>query len=663
MWRDTHKRGRKPKSIIYGEKAMQNAGRPSGDGKGMGGRRKRGPLISKSLFRAMSYLKRQGRTAQIAYVALVIATLAQLAVPNLVGRMTDSIVKGFTANQILSQPEPLAVTAAVFAGTTIDQLRQDQAEAPNALILAALAIVIFAAARGVFAFVQAYMAEKASQGIAFDLRNEIYAKIQTLSFGYFDRNQTGQLMIRTTDDVEKLRLFLAQGLVITLQAVLLLVATLVILFSSNFSLALILVAVLPLALVLFGVFGGISAPLFAKVQIRISALNTILQESLAGIKVVKAFAREDYERKRFNESVEALLKQQLSVSRTFAVLFPLVFVLAQIGQVLIVYFGGRQIVENQLSFGDYLSFSLYLAYVFLPIGQLGFIVSLMAQASASSTRIFEVLDAESEIKDKPNAVPMPPLKGQVTFKNVTFRYIGDGEPVLNDVSFEAHQGQTIALLGATGSGKTSIINLLPRFYDPSQGAILIDGQDIRDVQLSSLREQIGIVLQETVLFTGSIRDNIAFGKPDATIEEVMAAAKAAEAHDFIMGFPQGYDTPVGERGATLSGGQKQRVAIARALLLNPRLLILDDSTSSVDLSTEYRIQKALDKLMKDRTSFVIAQRISTVVNADLILVLEKGRIVATGKHEDLMENSAIYAEIYHSQLVGDAEDAVPGQVA
>jgi ATP-binding cassette, subfamily B, multidrug efflux pump len=295
---------------------------------------------------------------------------------------------------------------------------------------------------------------------------------------------------------------------------------------------------------------------------------------------------------------------------------------------------------------------------------LGFIITLMAQAGASAKRIFEILDAKSDVTDKPGAITLTQIQGHVEFKDVTFRYFASGEPVLNKVSFEAKPGQTIALLGATGSGKTTIINLIPRFYDPTEGEILIDGHDIRDVTLDSLRSQIGIVLQETNLFSGSIRDNIAFGRPDATMEEVIEAAKASAAHDFIVTFPQGYDTPVGERGTTLSGGQKQRIAIARALLLDPRLLILDDSTSSVDLQTEARIQKALDNLMKGRTSFVIAQRITTVLNADMILVLDKGRVVASGKHEELMEQSPIYAEIYNSQLVGDAEtDAALGDAA
>jgi ATP-binding cassette subfamily B protein len=332
-----------------------------------------------------------------------------------------------------------------------------------------------------------------------------------------------------------------------------------------------------------------------------------------------------------------------------------IFTLAQVGSVAILYFGGRQIVNGTLSIGQYQEFNLYLLYIFFPLGQLGFIISLMAQASASAKRIFEILDAKSDVENKPDAIELPSINGRVEFKDVTFRYFESSDNVLTDVSFSAEPGETIALLGATGSGKTSIINLIPRFYDASEGVILIDGQDIRDVTLDSLRSQIGIVLQETNLFSGTIRDNIAFGRPDASIEEVEEAARAAAAHDFIKGFPEGYDTPVGERGTTLSGGQKQRIAIARALLLNPHLLILDDSTSSVDLVTEYKIQKALDNLMAGRTSFVIAQRISTVLNASKIIVLDKGKVAAIGKHQDLLENNAIYAEIYNSQLVGDAE--------
>jgi ATP-binding cassette subfamily B protein len=331
----------------------------------------------------------------------------------------------------------------------------------------------------------------------------------------------------------------------------------------------------------------------------------------------------------------------------------MIFLIANMGQAAVLYFGGEQIINGTLTLGEWQKFSLYLAYVFFPLGQLGFIINLMSQASASAQRIFEILDTQSEIQDKPGAVLLGETSGRVEFENVTFRYFKGGDAVLSSVSFQVEPGQTIALLGATGSGKTTIINLLPRFYEVSDGRVLVDGHDVRDVTVESLRDQIGIVLQETTLFSGTIRQNIAYGRPDAGLDDVVAVARAAAAHDFIVDFPLGYETPVGERGSTLSGGQKQRIAIARALLMNPRILILDDSTSSVDVATEYQIQQALDRLMRGRTSFVIAQRISTVRNADQILVLDKGTIVASGTHAELLESSEIYAEIYSSQLIDD----------
>jgi ATP-binding cassette, subfamily B, multidrug efflux pump len=623
------------------------------------------------LGRAIRYLGKQRRSTLLAYGALIIATLAQLAVPQLTQNMISSVTNGYAAQQVFSGVEAATANlpdalqgaarntaeAAVASqmGMTVEQMRQNLLNAESWLVSGILLVVAFAVMRGLFSFVQSYMAEKTSHGLAFDFRNEIFAKIQRLSFSYYDRNQTGQLMIRATDDVEKVRLFIAQGLILAAQAFLLLVATLIILFLTNWRLTLVVLPILPVALVLFMVFGMVAQPLFTRFQIKLSGLNTILQENLAGIKVVKAFTRESYEQKRFDKAASDLMAEGLKVGRTFAFLFPLIFLIAQLGQGVLLYFSGQQILNGALDIGGYQKFSLYVIYVFFPLGQLGFIISLMAQASASSTRIFEILDAKSDVTDKPGAIDLPPIQGQVTFNDVSFRYFTSGDPVLNHVTFEAQPGQTVALLGATGSGKTTIINLIPRFYDATEGAVLIDGHDVRDVTLDSLRSQIGIVLQESNLFSGTIRDNLAFGKPNATMEEVIEAAKAAAAHDFIMSFPEGYDTPVGERGTTLSGGQKQRIAIARALLLNPRLLILDDSTSSVDLMTEYHIQKALDRLMEGRTSFVIAQRITTVLNADLILVLDKGQVVASGRHADLMEDSPIYAEIYNSQLVGDAE--------
>jgi len=604
--------------------------------------------------RAIRYLGHYKGLAALAYSFLFVATAAQLMVPQMVQRIIDAVTNGFIARQIAQAPLAFQALALQRLGWTAAQLAHYQNDAESLLISTGLLIVALAAGRALFAFAQTYNAERVSQSVAFDLRNELFAKIQRLSFSYHDRNQTGQLMIRATDDVEKVRMFIAQGLLMTVQALVVLIAALIILFMTNAQLMLTLLPVLPLAMALFLIFGRLTQPMFIKVQQKLSRLNTLLQENLAGIKVVKAFVREPQEQARFEASAEELMQQQIQVTRLFSFLFPVVFLLMNVGQVLILYFGGKQIIYGSMTLGQWQKFSLYLMFVFFPLGMLGMIINQMAQAGASAQRIFEILDAQSEVQDKPDAVELPPVTGHVVLENVTFRYFGSGEPVLKGVSFEALPGQTIALLGATGSGKSTIINLIPRFYDVTSGAVRIDGYDVRDVSLDSLRAQIGIVLQDTTLFGGTIRDNIAFGRPEASLDEVIAAAQAAAAHDFIMSFPDGYDTVVGERGTTLSGGQKQRIAIARALLMDPRILILDDSTSSVDLATEVQIQQALARLMKGRTSFVIAQRISTVRNADLILVLDKGRIVAQGTHPELMENSPIYAEIYSSQLIEDA---------
>ncbi len=624
----------------------------------------------KGIGRAIKYLTNYKRQAFLPYVFLLIATLSQLAVPRMIRNVLDAVTSGYIADQMLQTLDkipaqflgaalPKILEALKLPATlTADQLRvqlgADLNGAPQALTVALVSIVIFAALRGAFSFLQAFWAEKNSQAVAYDLRNDLYAKIQNLSFSYHDKNQTGQLMIRATDDVEKVRLFIGQGLLQLVGAVILLGGTVIILFSSNTALAWTAMPILPIAIVLFAVFASLAQPMFTKVQQKLSALNTVLQENLAGIKVIKAFTREKEQQTKFRAAADATMNQAIAVNRLFTFLFPLVFMIANLGQAAILYVGGKQIIVGTLSLGAWQEFSMYLMYLFFPIMMFGMIVTQMGQAAASADRIFEILDAKSDIVDKPNAIKLPQVKGEVKFENVTFRYFGGGEPVLKNVTFEAKPGESIALLGATGSGKTTIINMLPRFYDPSEGSITIDGHDLRDITLDSLRSQIGIVLQETTLFSGSIRDNIAFGKPDATIEEIQAAATAAAAHDFILSFPEGYDTHVGERGTTLSGGQKQRVAIARALLLDPRILILDDSTSSVDLTTEAQIQSALDTLMKGRTSFVIAQRISTVINADKILVLEKGEVVAQGKHADLMEDEPIYAEIYNSQLLPES---------
>ncbi|MBI4926583.1 MAG: ABC transporter ATP-binding protein, partial [Anaerolineae bacterium] len=438
-------------------------------------------------------------------------------------------------------------------------------------------------------------------------------------------------------------------------AVVLLVGTLVILFSMNVTLTLIYLAMLPFILVVFFLFIRQIMPLSKTVQERLGKMNTVLQENLAGIRIVKAFAREDFEHDRFSVSNKNLLATSIDLLKLFSTFFPLIFLVANLGTVAVVWVGGYQVIGERLTLGELVAFLSYQGYFLMPIFMLGFIGSALSRAEASAQRIFEVVDAHSEVVEKADAIELAALRGDVDFQNVTFRYAGSDTDVVKDLTFSVKANQTVAVLGQTGAGKSSIINLVPRFYDVTAGAVLVDGTNVKDVTIESLRRHIGIVLQETTLFSGSIRDNIAYGRPGASDEEIIAAAKVAQAHEFIEEMPEGYATEIGERGVGLSGGQKQRIAIARAVLLNPRILIMDDSTSSVDAETEYKIQQALADLRQGRTSFIIAQRISTVRSADLILLLDQGRLVASGTHNELMQSSELYTEILNTQFGDRAE--------
>lgn len=574
--------------------------------------------LGRPLLRALGFLALYKWEAAGAFISLVLSSAGNLVIPRLAQTVID---QGISARQV----------AVILWGAS--------------------GIVFVALLRSLFSYLQGFLAAKASQGVAYDLRNALYAQIQSLSFSYHDRAQTGQLLTRATSDVELVRSFISMGVLQLLSALLMMIGSLALLVSTNWQLTLTTLPVMLLVLAVFGFFAGKGRPLFTLVQQRLGRLNAVLQENLAGVRVVKAFARERFEMQRFGTSSQELRDANVRVGRMFAFAIPLIFTLANLGALAVVWGGGYQVIAGRLTIGELVAFQSYLMMTMFPMIMLGMTMVGLSQAGAGAERIFELLDAESEVKEKRDAMELPPIRGRVVFEDVTFRYFGDQQPVLKGVSFVAEPGQTVALFGATGSGKSTIINLIPRFYDVSQGRVTVDGFDVRGVTLESLRRQIGLVLQETVLFGGTIRENIAYGRPDASEEEIIAAAEAAEAHDFITGFPDGYDTAVGERGVTLSGGQKQRIAIARALLIDPRILILDDSTSSVDVETEYRIQQALDRLRSGRTSFVIAQRISTVQNADQVLVLDKGQVVAQGTHEELLQNSPIYAEIYCSQLL------------
>jgi ATP-binding cassette, subfamily B, multidrug efflux pump len=520
-------------------------------------------------------------------------------------------------------------------------------------------LVGLALARGLFTFLQGYLAERASQGVAYDLRDALFERIERLSFSYYDRVQTGQLVTRLTSDVEQIRTFAGSGVVQLANAVVMLVGATVLLLYLDWQLALVALAIVPVIVGLLVRFVGRIRPLFREVQQTLGRLNTVLQEDLLGVRVIRAFAREDYETARYSAVNDDLLDKNLTTVRVFANNFPFVFLFANLGTLAIIWFGGWQVIGGRLSVGDLVAFNTLLGFMLFPILTIGFLSASISRAGASAQRVFDVLDAPLDVKDAPDASILLPISCRVDFDDVSFRYPGSERDILAGVSFTVRPGQTVAVLGTTGSGKSTLINLIPRFYDVTRGAVRLDGNDVRDVTLSSLRSQIGIVLQETRLFSGSVRDNVAFGKPQATDEEVVAAAEAAQAHEFIMGLSDGYDTVIGERGIGLSGGQRQRIAIARALLIDPRLLILDDSTSAVDAETEAAIQETLDRLMREkhRTVFVIAQRVSTVRDADLILVLDDGSIAASGTHEELLRDSELYNEILGSQLLSPTESA------
>lgn len=577
------------------------------------------------LSRALSYLKLYRLTALGAILSLLLVTAGNLVIPQLLRWVID---QGITPGHMPT------------------------------IVWGALGLVLVAAIRGIFNFTQGYWSEKASQHVAFDVRNDLFDKIQSLSFSYHDRAQTGQLMTRLTSDVEMVRQFTGMGLFQFINALAMLLGSAAFLLIMNWKLALVALATIPLMLLLIGRFISSVRPLFEQVQARLGALNTVLQENLAGVRVVKAFAREPFEARRFQTANQAYLTTNLATVRAFAGNFPLIFFIFNLGTLGIVWIGGNMVISARLTLGELTAFITYLNFMVFPMMMIGMLSAMIARAGASARRIFEILDAQSEVTDQPGAVPLPAIQGRVAFEEVSFRYLGGERDTLSHVSFVAEPGQTVAVLGATGSGKSTIINLIPRFYDVTGGRVTVDGYDVCGVTLDSLRSQIGLVLQETTLFSGTIRDNIAYGRPEASDEDVIEAARAAQAHEFIMEMTDGYRTRVGERGVGLSGGQRQRIAIARALLIDPRILILDDSTSSVDAETEYQIQQALERLMVGRTSFVIAQRISTVRNADLILVLDKGRLVAQGTHQRLLAESPLYAEILYSQLREDAPAAV-----
>ena len=524
------------------------------------------------------------------------------------------------------------------------------------VLIAVAGLVAVAAGRGLFNFLQGYLSERASQGVAFDLREGLFAHIQRLSFSYYDRVQTGQLLTRLTSDVEQVRAFVGAGVAQVAAALVMLLGAAALLFATNARLAIVALAIVPPILLLLGRFVRKIMPLFGQLQQSFGVMNTSLQEALTGLRVVRAYQGEGREAARYGAANDSQLDRGVDLIRAVAGNFPFIGLFGNLGTLGVVWYGGVLVLGERLTLGELLAFNTYLGLLLMPILTVGFLAAQISRAGASALRLFEVLDAPLEVTDRPDATALPRLTGRVELRDVRFRYASSDREILRSVSFTVEPGQTVALLGTTGAGKSTIINLIPRFYDATSGAVLVDGHDVRDVTLQSLRTQIGVVLQDALLFSGTVRDNIAYGRPEAALAEVEAAARSAQAEAFIRALPLGYDTVIGERGVGLSGGQRQRIAIARALLVEPPLLILDDSTSAVDAETEAALRDALDRLMRDRrsTAFVIAQRLSTLRDADVILVLDEGAIAARGTHEELLQTSPLYNEILASQLAPDA---------
>ncbi|MBN2548545.1 MAG: ABC transporter ATP-binding protein [Anaerolineales bacterium] len=496
-------------------------------------------------------------------------------------------------------------------------------------------------------------AETAAVGFGADLREALFRQVQAFSFGNLDDLDTGQLVTRLTNDVTQVQEAVVMMQRILVRSPLLLVGSLIMAVITSPQLAFIPLMLMPLELAAVLWIVRRATPLYTRVQQRLDALNEVMQENLAGVRVVKAFVRAHHEIARFGAANTRLTEQTVGAARLVAVMPAFMMLTLNSGIIAVLWFGGLRVTGGEMQVGQIIAFINYLSITLFSLMMVSQLVIQLARAEASAQRVLEVLEKEPQVCNPAQSVQDWPAKGQVTFDNVSFRYNGDeSDPVLKQVSFTAQPGETVAILGTTGAGKTSLVHLIPRFYDVTAGQVRIDGVDVCDLDQETLRRKIGVALQEVVLFSGSIRDNIRYGCPEASDEQVVAAARAAQAHEFILSFPDGYDTQVGQRGVNLSGGQKQRIAIARALLLKPSILILDDSTSAVDVETEVKIQDALETVMQDRTSFVIAQRISTVLKADKILVLDDGQIAAQGDHQSLLAASPIYREIYESQLGG-----------
>jgi len=541
-----------------------------------------------------------------------------------------------------------AIASAWLTGAALEQVIESENRA--ALRNIVVAVVLVGVARALFMAGRRLISGRQALGVEFDLRNSLYAKLLRLSFGFYDRHQTGQLMSRATVDLQSVRFFLGYGLIFFFQHVLTLVSATIVMFVVNWRLALVAAAVTPVLIVIAYRYSSVSHPVLRDVQQKMADVTTVAEESIVGVHVVKAFAQEQNEETKFSSRSERVFGRSMDANRQRALYVPLLSFLPLLAQAGVLLYGGRMVVSGDLRFRDFFFFNVLVLMLVWPLRMLGMWIGQAQRATASGERIFEVMDEQEHVVTRPGAPALPPGPGRVRFENVSFSY-DDGRAVLEDVDLELHPGRTVALIGHTGSGKTTLASLVPRFYDVTKGRLTIDGVDVRDVELTSLRRAIGVVAQDPFLFSATVRENIAFGRPEATDDEIVRAARLAQADEFIDELPEGYDTVIGERGITLSGGQRQRLAIARAIALDPRILILDDATASVDATTEARIRLGLREAMRGRTTIIIAHRLSTLALADELVVLDHGRIAARGTHEQLLATSAVYREIHEHGLL------------
>jgi ABC-type multidrug transport system fused ATPase/permease subunit len=575
----------------------------------------------KVILRLLNYVRGYWHLLVLAFICLIIGTVFGIAIPRMLGDGVDTVLRDGERSFVW-------IVAGVVVGSAI--------------------------LRGMAGYGQRFLNEVVAQKTTYKIRNDLYERIQRLSFAFHDRSQTGQLMSRATVDVEAVRMFFAMGFLGMAQVLMMIVAVYVMLVLMDWQLALITLAfIVPVTWLGYN-FGRVIRPIWLRVQAIMGVMGTTLEENLAGISVVKAFSHEKEGNKVFAEQATVLSDEQVHAAKVMAINMPTMVMFFMIPVAVILWYGGNQVVDGNMTVGQITQFILYLGMLVMPVRRLGFMINLYSRTVSAGQRILEILDTKSEVAERPGAIELGKVAGQVTFDNVSFSY-DKLSPTLKDVSFKVKPGQLVALLGSSGSGKSTIANLLARFYDVTEGRILVDGTDIRGVTLASLRKNVVTAQQDVFLFSATIRENIAYGAVDASMDQIIDVSRAANLHDFITSLPEGYDTWVGERGDTLSGGEKQRLSIARTLLVDPRILILDDSTASVDAATERLIRLALDKLIKGRTTFIITHRLPIIQNADIILVLQDGLLVEQGTHDELMTKGGLYKEMYETQLLLNRE--------